>query len=251
MVRGIAVPNHSRNIQGRFPAMTVFICQYCSSERPNTNSFKNHERRCKLNPNRKEQIVPKIDRNNYETLNNDFALCSYGCGNIAKYKTKSGKYLCSKATSSCSAIKEKIKSNQKNLKPNPIDPEKFQEKKRKISESIKLRYASGWEPTCGRCKKYDYESPIAGKIKVDGTWELKVAKHLDELNVHWIRNKKRFDYIKPDGSKSTYQPDFYVKDWDIYLEIKGYETELDRAKWKQFPEKLQVWYKDKIDKLEG
>ena len=28
MVHGIAVPNHSRNIQGRFPAMTVFICHH-------------------------------------------------------------------------------------------------------------------------------------------------------------------------------------------------------------------------------
>jgi hypothetical protein len=52
MVRGIAVPNHSRNIQGRFPAMTVFICQYCGSERPSRNSWHNHERCCNQNHNR-------------------------------------------------------------------------------------------------------------------------------------------------------------------------------------------------------
>jgi len=111
-------------------------------------------------------------------------------------------------------------------------------------------YASGWEPTCGRCKKYDYLSPIAGQIKVDGTWELKVAVYLDKLNVTWERNRKRFGYIKPNGKEGTYQPDFYVKEWDSFIEVKGYETELDRAKWKQFPHTLLIWRKDKIKTLE-
>jgi very-short-patch-repair endonuclease len=61
MVRGIAVPNHSRNIQGRFPAMNIFICQYCGSERPNHNSWRNHERLCKNNPKRQESSFKKYN----------------------------------------------------------------------------------------------------------------------------------------------------------------------------------------------
>ena len=94
-----------------------------------------------------------------------------------------------------------------------------------MSESRKKLYASGWEPTCGRCKKYDYFSPIAGHIKLDGKWELATAKYLDSIGVNWIRNRKRFNYIKPDGKESTYQPDFYVTDWTTYIEVKGYETD--------------------------
>lgn len=53
--------------------------------------------------------------------------------------------------------------------------------RQQMSEKKNALYATGWEPICGRAKKYDYESPVAGKIKVDGTWELIVAKHLDSL----------------------------------------------------------------------
>lgn len=118
------------------------------------------------------------------------------------------------------------------------------------SERKKKLYASGWEPTCGRCKKYDYASPSAGTVKLDGTWELKVAKFFDERGLVWKRNKKRFPYIKPDGKASTYQPDFFVEDWNCYVEVKGYETDLDRAKWSQFKENLKIVYGKDIGELD-
>ena len=67
----------------------------------------------------------------------------------------------------------------------------------------------------------------------------------------WNRNKQRFSYVRPDGKVATYQPDFYVTDWEMFIEVKGYETDLDRAKWSQFPHKLDIWKRDKIQKLEG
>lgn len=36
--------------------MTLFICQYCGSERPNHNSWRNHERLCKKNKNRQKTL---------------------------------------------------------------------------------------------------------------------------------------------------------------------------------------------------
>ena len=109
------------------------------------------------------------------------------------------------------------------------------------------RYSNGWESTAGRCKKITYISNIAGEIKVDGNWELQVAKYLDSLNVLWIRNKKRFKYFNTIKQKiSTYCPDFYVYDWKSYIEVKGYKTELDDIKWKQFTEKLEIWDKKKL-----
>lgn len=125
-----------------------------------------------------------------------------------------------------------------------------EEMKKKLSQIKKDLYASGWEPTCGRSKKYSYHSPIAGSIRVDGTWELKVAEHLDKIGVRWVRNKKRFDYVRPDGKNATYQPDFFVEDWNTFIEVKGYETELDRAKWSQFNEKLIVIKKKELGELD-
>ena len=47
-------------------------------------------------------------------------------------------------------------------------------------------------------------------------------------------------------ASAKFRPDFYVKELDGYLEVKGYETELDRCKWAQFNEGLTVWKKDTI-----
>lgn len=63
------------------------------------------------------------------------------------------------------------------------------------------------------------------------------------------RNTKRFEYIHLNGKTSYYTPDFWVEELDGYLEIKGYETDLDRCKWSQFPHKLEVWKKTKLKEI--
>lgn len=123
------------------------------------------------------------------------------------------------------------------------------ETREKLSEVASQRHANGWDNKAGRCKKYIHESPIAGTVSLDGTWELKVAQWLDANNYNWRRNTERFPYINPEGKPATYTPDFWVQEMNGFLEVKGYETELDRCKWQQFPEKLTVWKKDQIDKL--
>jgi hypothetical protein len=205
----------------------MLICQYCAKECKNNNSFTNHERLCKSNPNRQISSIEKYKKSNSAPWNKgliDDPRC--------KHSTET-----------------KINLSGGTGKANSIETELV--RVAKIKAKINERYASGWEPTCGRCKKYIHISPTAGKIKVDGTWELVVAKYLDKIGVSWERNKKRFFYIKPNGVISTYQPDFYIKDWDSFLEVKGYETDLDRAKWSQFVDPLIVWRKKEIQTLEN
>ena len=90
-----------------------------------------------------------------------------------------------------------------------------------------------------------------GDISVDGSWELAFCQYADLTGLTWRRNKVRFQYVKPDGSDSTYLPDFFVEDWGCYIEIKGYETDLDRAKWEQFPknEKLKIMRRKEISAM--
>jgi hypothetical protein len=129
--------------------------------------------------------------------------------------------------------------NLHNLTKEPIKhSEEF-----KLSQRNRIiaRYETGWMPKAGRCKKYKYVSPIAGEIYLDGTWELAVAKWLDENQYNWKRNTKRFQYINLKGLISHYVPDFWVEELGGYLEVKGYETDLDRCKWSQFNETLIVW----------
>ena len=57
------------------------------------------------------------------------------------------------------------------------------ESKLKMSESRKRLYETGWESTCGRCKKIPYDSKKYGVIKVDGSWEFAVAIYLDSIAI--------------------------------------------------------------------
>jgi len=148
-------------------------------------------------------------------------------------------------------LKKKINNNRKN-KPtgiaNTVEKEKI--RRQLISDSIKKRYENGWMPKAGRCKKIKYFSTICGEILLDGSWELLFAKWLDKNVINWIRNKNRFSYYF-DEKDRFYTPDFYIKDFDLYVEVKGYETEKDRSKWKQFPYKLKVIKEDQIKLLKN
>jgi hypothetical protein len=208
--------------------------------------------------------------------------CEYCNIRESKYITKNGKHCCEKNYQSCPSIREKnSKGLTKSLKEQydsgkrvshfkKINDGSFwkgrkhtDETKEKLSKTLigrvmseefrikrsdemKFRYSNGWESSAGRTKKIKYISPIAGEVLLDGNWELKTAIYFDENNINWRRNKKRFNYVDLNGKKRTYCPDFYLVDDDLYIEIKGYETELDRSKWGQFTEKIEIWNKSNL-----
>ena len=134
--------------------------------------------------------------------------------------------------------------NLHNLTKEPIKhTEEFKLKQR---DRIIARYEAGWMPKAGRCKKYKYDSPTAGEVYLDGTWELAVAEWLDKKQYNWKRNTKRFQYTNLKGTISHYVPDFWVEELNSYVEVKGYETELDRCKWSQFKDPLVVWKRKEL-----
>lgn len=116
----------------------------------------------------------------------------------------------------------------------------------KSRDTINKRYESGWMPKAGRCKKYKYSSPIAGVVYLDGTWELATAKWLDARQYSWKRNLIRFRYSDLENKIRHYTPDFWVDELNTFIEIKGYETDLDRCKWSQFPNQLLIWKRKEL-----
>ena len=78
-----------------------------------------------------------------------------------------------------------------------------------------------------------------------GTWEKLVADLLTENKVNWFKEPHSFEY-EFNNSKHLYYPDFYLPEYDSYIEVKGFETEMDRAKWKNFPKKLFIIKGDKL-----
>lgn len=89
-------------------------------------------------------------------------------------------------------------------------------------------------------------------MDLHGSWELKYAQYLDEHRIKWIRNKDSFSY-EFEGKERKYTPDFYLIDSDEYIEVKGYKTAKDLAKWDQFPphRKLTVLMKAELETLLG
>lgn len=68
-----------------------------------------------------------------------------------------------------------------------------------------------------RTKGYAYEGP-RGKIQMHSSWEVKVARILDELQLTWIYEPRKFR-----TSAGGFIPDFWIDEAACYLEVKGYE----------------------------
>lgn len=105
----------------------------------------------------------------------------------------------------------------------------------KISEAVfeKIRNNT-WHLSYSKAKIVMYNG-----VKLHGTWEVGYAKYLDAQGLSWRRPNEKFEYTF-EGKIRHYTPDFYVDVLQSYVEIKGYVTAKDEAKWNQFTEKLLV-----------
>ena len=70
------------------------------------------------------------------------------------------------------------------------------------------------------------------KVRFQSTYEYRFAKVLDALGVTWLchAEMKPVRYTTPDGKTHRYYPDFYVNDWDTFVETKGWYNESQQAK---------------------
>ena len=62
---------------------------------------------------------------------------------------------------------------------------------------------------------------------------------MDSKKIHWCKSKEHFTYIF-EQREHEYFPDFYLKDHDLFIEVKGQVMPKDLEKWKQFPKKLLI-----------
>jgi hypothetical protein len=137
------------------------------------------------------------------------------------------------------AHREKIRAGrQNNPKCTGVASTKEKEllRRQRISKTASLNKKSGGYRIgcgCGRSHGSWYESPNAGRVYLDSTWEVLYAKFLDRSDVKWERNTKRFSYTWQ-NSNHGYIPDFFLTETNSYVEVKGYTTKKDLAKWDSF-----------------
>lgn len=95
--------------------------------------------------------------------------------------------------------------------------------RRRLSEEQSLRNRGG------KSRWFDVNG-----IKVQGTWEYNIALKLNEMGIVWSKPKTNSDLLKYEMNDKikSYAPDFYLPDFDVYLEVKGYWWGNDREKMK-------------------
>lgn len=107
--------------------------------------------------------------------------------------------------------------------------------KEKSSNTIKDKIKNGeWHLSFSKSRTHTYKNET-----FHGMWEVKYAMWLDENAVKWRRPKEKFLY-NLDNKEHYYTPDFYLSETKEYIEIKGYPTKKDFAKWDAFPVTLRI-----------
>lgn len=97
-----------------------------------------------------------------------------------------------------------------------------------------------------------YESPIAGRVWLESSWEKQCAETFDKHGVRWERPKTRFKWADQEGIDHHYYPDFYLLDYDIYLDPKNpWQQKKDRYKLEQirkmYPIDLRILNREQIE----
>lgn len=100
----------------------------------------------------------------------------------------------------------------------------------------------------GSRKTIKYINKWYGEVILESSWELKMAEHLDENNIKWNRPKP-IKWVDSNQKEHLYYPDFYLEDYDIYVDPKNkYCMVKDEEKMSVVSKKINVIYGD-INKL--
>jgi len=138
--------------------------------------------------------------------------------------------------------KEKIRNSLKNTISNFSDEKKEEVRKNhSLTHAPHKSYVKWSESSCKaqslRRSEFinsgkahcDYYSVWNGKkfIKVQGTWEKRIAEALTRFKINWER------IIIPYAKTHHYTPDFYLYEHNMYLEIKGWMSPSNIIKYKK------------------
>lgn len=189
--------------------MNELHCPYCNRVAKNPNSHRNHERLCKLNPNRDLASAFR---------DYDKSKCGWSRG-LTKETNE-------RVARKAEALHTYYSGGRKgSFFGRHHSPETKEKLSRIQSFLIEEKGHGGFLDV-----KYYKISNIEGvEYSVRGTWELELAKHLNARKILWER-KHYLSYIDDKGSNKTYVPDFYLPETKEYWEVKGYFSPKDKHK---------------------
>lgn len=193
--------------QSEFNKPSIQSCRFCGKECKSLNSLKQHECRCKENPDRK--CFTNLKNQGWSkglTKDTDERISSH----VNSYRKN-----------------QSLGNHKSNSHPHTEEFKQAQSKR---------AIESCWENHFGRHKSYIYNG-----CKFMSSYEVEVAMSLDMHGIQWIK-PTRFPYIDINNKKHHYTPDFYLPDYNVYLDPKnefliksinptmGY-SDIEKIKW--------------------
>lgn len=152
--------------------------------------------------------------------------------------------------------KNGMKSKEARLKVSKTRTElmKSESFRKIISDNTKKAWIDGKFDgvSVGRSKWHKYKHSNGIIYNVQGTWELAFIEWLDINNLNFSCHKGRLSYIL-EGEKHSYYPDFFVYDWDCYVDVKNdYHYSIQKDKFKALENdgyKIKIIFKEELEKL--
>jgi hypothetical protein len=201
-------------------------CKFCPKICKNPNSLRQHQIRCKHNPDRRSLPIPTNKGNK-------------GRNQFSKAKDENRVVIISEET------RKKLSKASKGRKLSKETKDKIRKSMQLAVEKYPESYS--WGNISKRIRRYEYYDSFGEKTTLVGSWEKCVAEALDQDNIKWIRPKKGFKYMWEDHPR-TYFPDFYLPDYDLYVEVKGKERDRDLKKYDAVSN-LVVWRKKEVEEI--
>lgn len=236
--------------------MKYQLCSTCNLKISNAN-YQKHTARCKgeasyflkkkhgmyiADPTRKKQIDWKAVQEFYDNNHSTADVCKEFKTNFKKISdaSKAGDFIPRSRPETRRLLrKEKFKHSGESIA--------------KIRNSMRLAVIEGRHkaprPYGTKCIHYKHTSWLGNVEHLQGSWEKRVAEHLDLKQYTWCKPRTSFTYTW-NNNLHEYFPDFYIEELDAYIEVKGYKQDRDVAKWSQFPHKLIIIDKTNLNNLD-
>lgn len=80
-----------------------------------------------------------------------------------------------------------------------------------------------------------YMNKKGEQVHYQSSYEHRFMEYLDNNDFEWKRCTDRFPYLDAEGKKHNYIPDFYLPEFDLYVEVKGMIRKNDPLKFEAFP----------------
>jgi len=182
------------------------LCEYGCGEEA-TYQFKNGKWCCSENWRKcpqaiKDKFTKKKTYNKKMIINSTKILCEYGCGKIAKYQFKNGKYCCSQFSQQCKVNKQKNASSTKGIIPwNKGLSDCFtKEALNKIIKASKGRFLTIKQikkkyPTFAKIEEMRYNPDKPGEKEIQVHCKNHKCSNSKELDGWFTPNKNRDQFL--------------------------------------------------------